>query len=144
MKSSSNQTPKQLTPALRWVLFLVGFIAIVLAVIGIFLPVLPTVPFLLLASGCFARSSERFYAWLLGHTHFGPMIRPYLQGSGIPRTAKLRAITFIWVSIAISVLFFLNTLWVRILLLIIAVCVTLYLLYLPTAEADDHIERGIE
>ena len=129
--------PKQLNPVLRWILLISGFVFIALAIIGIFLPVLPTVPFLLLASGCFARSSERFYAWLLDHTHLGPLLRPYLRGHGIPRATKLKAIALIWASIAISVLFLLETLWVRVCLLIIALGVTIYLLYLPTAEIDN-------
>lgn len=138
MSFSSNHTPKQLKPALRWTLLLVGFVAVVLAIVGIFLPVLPTVPFLLLALGCFARSSERFYTWLRDHAHFGPLIRPYLQGRGIPRAARLKAIALLWTSITISVLFLLETPWVRGGLLVIALGVTLYLLRLPTAGADDH------
>lgn len=129
--------PTQLNPVLRWILLISGFISIALAIIGVFLPVLPTVPFLLLASGCFARSSERFYAWLLDHAHLGPMIRPYLQGCGIPRATKLKAIALTWISIAISVLFLLEILWVRVFLLVIALGVTIYLLYLPTAEIDN-------
>ena len=129
--------PKQLNPVLRWILLISGFVFIALAIIGIFLPVLPTVPFLLLASGCFARSSERFYTWLLDHTHLGPLLRPYLRGCGIPRATKLKAIALIWASIAISVLFLLETLWVRVFLLVIALGVTIYLLYLPTAEIDN-------
>lgn len=132
MNSSFNQTSKQFNPVLRWILLLTGFAAIVLAMIGVFLPILPTVPFLLLALGCFARSSERFYAWLIEHAHFGPLIRPYLQGCGIPRATKLKAISLVWISITVSVLFFLETLWLQMCLLAIALGVTSYLLYLPT------------
>ena len=133
---------KQLNPVLRWILLIAGFIAIALAIIGIFLPVLPTVPFLLLALGCFARSSEHFYAWLLDHTHLGPLIRPYLQRSGIPRATKLKVIALLWISIIISVLFFLETPWTRACLLVIALGVTLYLLYLPTAGIDKLSKTG--
>ncbi|MEA3545950.1 MAG: YbaN family protein [Thermodesulfobacteriota bacterium] len=138
MNFPSSPIQKQLNPALRWVLLLVGFVAIALAIIGILLPVLPTVPFLLLALGCFARSSDHFYAWLLDHAHLGPLVRPFLQGNGIPRTSKLKAIALIWISMTLSVLFFLETLWVRVCLLVIALGVTIYLLYLPTAGSDDH------
>ena len=142
MNSSPKQLSKQLNPVLRWILLISGFVSIALAIIGIFLPVLPTVPFLLLASGCFARSSERFYAWMLDHTHLGPMIRPYLKGGGIPRATKLKAIALIWASIAISVLFLLEILWVQVFLLVIALGVTIYLLYLPTAEIDNCSKTG--
>jgi len=143
MNSFFNQTPKQFNPALRWILLLTGFAAIILAMIGVFLPVLPTVPFLLLALGCFARSSERFYAWLIDHAHFGPLIRPYLRGCGIPRVTKLKAIALVWISITISVLFLLETLWIRVCLLAIALGVTSYLLYLPTDRTGEQskVER---
>ncbi|MCK4502900.1 MAG: YbaN family protein [Desulfuromonadales bacterium] len=134
MNSSTSHISKQLNPVLRWVLLFVGFVAVILGIVGIFLPVLPTVPFLLLASGCFARSSERFYVWLLDHAQLGPLLRPYLQGSGIPPATKLKAIALIWFSIIISVFFFHKTIWMQVGLLTIAVGVTLYLWYLPTAE----------
>lgn len=134
---TSTRKPKCLSPLLRWVLLMAGFVAVALGVVGIFMPVLPTVPFLLLALACFARSSERFYIWLLGHAHFGPMVRPYLNDRGMPRASKVKAILLLWASIAISVLFLVVIPWVQGLLLIIALSVTLYLLRLPTAEADD-------
>ena len=137
MNTSCDQTPKPLSPALRWTLFISGFIAIGLGVIGLFLPVLPTVPFLLLAAACFGRSSERFYAWLINHTHLGPLVRPYLQGRGISLRSKLKAIGLIWASITISAIFLINILWVRGLLLIIGLAVTLYLLKLPTTVNED-------
>lgn len=111
----------------------VGFLATGLAVIGIFLPLLPTVPLLLLAAACFARSSERFHNWLLNHQKLGPMIHCYLNGQGIPLRAKITAIGLIWFSISISV-FFINPFWLKFLLVIIGISVTLYLLSLATAQ----------
>ena len=111
----------------------VGFIATGLAVFGIFLPPLPTVPLLLLAAACFARSSERFHNWLLNHQKLGPMIHCYLNGQGIPLRAKITAIGLIWFSISISV-FFINPFWLKFLLVIIGISVTLYLLSLATAQ----------
>ncbi|MBW2471643.1 MAG: YbaN family protein [Deltaproteobacteria bacterium] len=111
----------------------VGFIATGLAVIGIFLPLLPTVPLLLLAAACFARSSERFHNWLLNHQKLGPMIHCYLNGQGVPLRAKITAIGLIWFSISISV-FFINPFWLKFLLVFIGFSVTLYLLSLATAQ----------
>lgn len=105
MPVSANRTPRPLSRLLRWALLLAGLLAVALGVIGILLPVLPTVPFLLLALACFARSSERFYTWLLDHAHFGPIIRPYLDGRGMARASKVKAIILLWASIAVSVLF---------------------------------------
>ncbi len=73
-----------------------------LGVLGIFLPGLPTTPFLLLAAACFVRSSERFYLWLVQHPHLGPWIRDYLDGSGIPRKAKVYTLIVLWSCIALS------------------------------------------
>ncbi len=138
MNYSSSPTTTKLHPVFRWALLSIGIIAVVFAIIGIFLPVLPTVPFLLLAMGCFARSSERFYLWLSNHTHLGPIINPYLHGKGIPRANKIKAITLIWISITFSAVFLINIIWVKILLITIAIAVTAYLLYLPTATEQDN------
>ena len=131
---SPEQTSRQLTPILRWTLLLSGFIAVALGVLGIFLPVLPTVPFLLLAVACFTRSSERFYNWLIDHAHLGPMIRPYLDGNGLKRTTKLKAVGLVWISITISVLLMSARPWLQGTLILIALGVTIYLLRLPTTE----------
>ena len=64
---------------LRWILICCGWCCIAAGVVGIFVPLLPTVPFLLLAAACFARSSERFHSWLLEHSHLGPLVRDYLH-----------------------------------------------------------------
>jgi hypothetical protein len=105
-----------------------------LAVLGIFLPLLPTVPLLLLAAACFARSSESFHRWLLEHRHLGPLLRPYLQSAGIPRRARLAAIALIWITIPVSALFLIPLPWVRVVMFAIALAVTIYLLRLPTLE----------
>lgn len=131
---SPEQTSRQLTPILRWTLLLSGLIAVALGVLGIFLPVLPTVPFLLLAVACFTRSSERFYNWLIDHAHLGPMIRPYLDGNGLKRTTKFKAVGLVWSSITISVLLISARPWLQGILILIALSVTIYLLRLPTTE----------
>jgi uncharacterized membrane protein YbaN (DUF454 family) len=117
METLPDQTSKPTSPTLRWTLFIIGFIAVGLGVIGIFLPLLPTVPFLLLAMACFARSSGRFYRWLHDHKHLGPLLRPYLQGRGLTRASKTKAIGLIWFSIGLSVHFLLNTFWIQAVLL---------------------------
>jgi len=118
---------------LRWFLIACGWIAIAGGVIGIFLPLVPTVPFLLLAVACFARSSERFHTWLVEHNHLGPLLRDYLNGAGIPFRAKTIAIGMIWVSFTSSTVLFARAFWLKALLIGMAAAITLYLLYLPTA-----------
>ena len=122
---------------LRWMLMLFGAASTALAILGIFLPLLPTVPLLLLAAACFARSSERCYRWLLDHPYLGPMVESYLDVRGIPRRAKLTALALIWLSIPISALLFTEQLWLRVLLLTIGLGITIYLLRLPVSRDGD-------
>lgn len=130
----------------RGVLLAVGLLCTLLGVVGIFLPLLPTVPFLLLAAACFARSSERIHRWLINHVHLGPMIAGFLDGRGIPRKAKVRAITLVWLTIPPSALWLVSHPWLKGLLLAIALAVTLYLWKLPLRECDnlppDEISSG--
>ncbi len=111
--TSSQTKLKTINPALRWTLLFSGFLATGLGVLGIFLPVLPTVPFLLLALACFARSSERFYIGLLDHAHFGPIIRPYINGQGMKSVSKVKAIALVWASISLSAFYLVELDWVR-------------------------------
>ena len=135
---SSQDKTKPINPALRWTLLTAGFLATALGVLGIFLPILPTVPFLLLALACFARSSERFYDWLLEHAYFGPIVQPYINGCGMSRVSKVKAITLLWASISLSAFFLIELVWVQVLLLVIACTVTFYLLSLPTINIEDN------
>ncbi len=87
---------------MRYLLLAIGWLSVALGVAGIFLPVLPTTPFLLLAAACFARSSPRFHQWLVTHPRLGPWIKGYLSGVGMPVKAKVYAIGLMWLSIAVS------------------------------------------
>lgn len=118
-------------PLVRALLVSAGFVSVALGVVGIFLPLLPTTPFLLLAAACFARSSPRFYRWLTSHPRLGPWIRDYLDGRGIPLKAKCWAIGLLWSSIGFSA-WVVDILWVRLVLLACALLVTLYILRQPT------------
>ena len=135
--TSSQTKLKPINPALRWTLLFSGFLATGLGILGIFLPILPTVPFLLLALACFARSSERFYNWLLDHAHFGPIIRPYINGQGMAFASKVKAIALVWASISFSAFYLIELDWIRWLLLLISCGVTLYLLKLPSIAVED-------
>jgi len=77
-----------------------------LGFLGLFLPVLPTTPFLLLAAACFARSSRRIFNWLLNHPRFGPLIREWREYRSMPYRAKRTALVLIALSFAISITFF--------------------------------------
>lgn len=90
-----------------------GYAAVALGVIGMFLPLLPTVPFLILAAFCFARSSPAFEQRLLDHPNFGPHIRQWRERGAISRTGKYGATGAFAIS-AIGGLFFLEWPWVLI------------------------------
>ncbi|MDD4359532.1 MAG: YbaN family protein [Syntrophaceticus sp.] len=111
-----------------------GSLAVILGVIGIFVPLLPTTPFLLLAAACYIRGSNKLYHRLITHPVLGIYIRNYREERSIPLHAKILGISLLWLSIGYSIIFFLESLLVQILLLIIAICVTIHLLSLKTAN----------
>lgn len=132
-----RDVPQQRNPLVRYALLAVGCLAVTLGVIGIFLPVLPTTPFMLLAAACFVRSSERFYLWLVEHPRLGPWFRDYLEGNGIPLKGKAYTIISMWVSIGFSC-WLVPLVWARIAMLLSAALVTLYIIKqktLRTVEA---------
>lgn len=117
---------------IKYLLIAGGSIAVILGVIGIFLPVLPTTPFLLLAAACYARSSQRFYNWLITNRYCGKYIRNYREGNGISLRHKITVISILWLTIGATCIWGITLLWLRILLIIIAAGVTAHLLRIKT------------
>jgi uncharacterized protein len=128
----TKQKPRVKSRFLRILLNILGFFFTGLGFIGLFLPLLPTTPFLLLAAACFARSSDKFYNKLLSSKYLGVYIRNYIEKKGVPLKVKLTAITFVWAGMAISIIFATEVLVVRIILIIIAIGVTIHLAKLKT------------
>jgi len=121
-----------LSNLLRTLLIVIGTLSVGLGMVGVFVPVLPTTPFLLLGAACYARSSRRFYDWLLSRRHLGQYIRDYRDGRGIPLLTKVVVLALLWGTIIYSVLFVIGILAIRILLLCIAIAVSVHVLRLPT------------
>ncbi len=121
----TNKAPNRLT---KWTLVSAGTIFVGLGVVGIFLPLLPTTPFLLLAAACYARSSERFHNWLLGNRWVGKYIKDYREGNGISPSAKFLIISLLWVVILFSAVFVVPILFVQVILILVAVGVTVHVL----------------
>jgi uncharacterized membrane protein YbaN (DUF454 family) len=113
----------------RQLLLAAGTLSLAIGIVGIVVPLLPTTPFLLLAAGCYLRSSQRFYNWLMGNRFFGNYIRNYIEGKGIPVKVKLFIIILLWVTIGISIWLVAKPL-VTIILLIVAVGVTLHIIFI--------------
>jgi len=109
-----------------------GILFTTIGMAGIFLPLLPTTPFLILAAACFIRSSDRLYKWLLSNRIFGNYLKNYLERKGIPLGVKIFTISLLWFTILLSAFFFTHLFWIRILLIIIAAAVTLHLLMIKT------------
>jgi uncharacterized protein len=117
---------------MKIVLNLIGCVAVALGVLGIFLPLLPTTPFLLLASACFARGSSRLHNWLQTNRVFGKYLRDYENGKGIPLRGKVWILVFMWGSMSYSI-WRTDMLYVRILIILVGCCVTIYLTrFVPT------------
>lgn len=89
---------------MRWIWLTLGGVFLGLGLVGVLLPVLPTTPFLLLAAGCFAKSSPRLHRWLLAHPVFGPPIRNWEENGAISRPAKRLAVGSMVAVVAVSVL----------------------------------------
>jgi uncharacterized membrane protein YbaN (DUF454 family) len=117
--------------AVRYALLAIGWLSLALGVIGIFLPVLPTTPFLLLSAACFVRSSRRVYLWLVGHPQLGSWIADYLEGRGLPLKAKVYATLLMWAGISLSC-YLVPMFWARACMLTSAVLVSCYILTRPT------------
>jgi uncharacterized membrane protein YbaN (DUF454 family) len=123
----------KVTPSrpLKWFYILLGTLSVGLGFVGIFVPVLPTTAFLLLAAWFYARSSERFYNWLLGNRLFGKYLTSYLEGRGVSLKTKILSLSVLWITIIISVIFFVENIYVDLLLLAIAAGVSYHILKLP-------------
>ena len=129
---------KNKTKAIRnWtrpLLIIAGTLLVGLGIIGILMPVLPTTPFLLLAAACYARSSQRFYHWLLNNKWFGNYIKNYIQRKGVPLKVKILAITWLWITIGFSVVFAVEVFLVRLILILIAIGVSIHIFSIRTLK----------
>jgi len=127
-KKKKNMTNR----LVKLLLIIAGSFFLVIGIIGIFVPVLPTTPFLVLAAACYAKSSERFYNWLINNKWFGSYIRNYREKKGISLKHKIYTVSLLWVTILFSAFFLIKILWVRVILIIIAVGVTFHVLTIKT------------
>jgi uncharacterized membrane protein YbaN (DUF454 family) len=138
MKNMIEQVPaskNRKQKLVKALLLVAGTFSLVLGTIGIFLPILPTTPFLLVSAACYLRSSQRMHKWLLGNRWFGEYIKNYQEGRGIPLKTKILAISVLWVAIIYSAFFALDEILIaQIALLLIAVGVSVHLIRVPTLK----------
>jgi uncharacterized membrane protein YbaN (DUF454 family) len=100
----SHELKLQKKPWVRTALLVASILFVVIGLVGIFVPLLPTTPFLLVAAACYARSSKKAYNWLMNHKWFGPPLRQWHETRTIPRKAKIAAGVLILISLGTSLL----------------------------------------
>ena len=105
-----------------------GTFFLIMGSIGIFVPILPTTPFLILAAICYSYGSKKMYDWLTNNRLFGNLLKNYLEGKGMSIRAKLFSISSLWFFISFSVFFLIDIFWIEIVLLLVAFGVTAHIL----------------
>lgn len=118
----------------KYALISAGLASTALGVAGIFIPLLPTTPFLLLAAACFLRSSDSLYEKLTTHRILGEYIRNYSEKRAVALKTKVTAIILLWLSIGYSVIYIINVIYLKLILIVIAACVTAHLVSLNTIK----------
>lgn len=116
---------------------ILGTVSLCLGILGIFLPLLPTTPFLLLTAALYFRSSPKLYNWLIRHKYFGSYIRNFREHKAMPLKAKILSITLLWITMLNCVFFVVSYPWLRIILLLIAVGTTYYILSFKTLKSKE-------
>lgn len=119
---------------LRSVLVAAGFLFLGLGIIGIFLPLLPTTPFLLLTAACFARGSDRSYRWLMRNRVVGPYIRDWREHRSLTRRTKLVILSALWATFFLSSVFVMPVPAAQAGIFIIPIGITLFLSTIPTRQ----------
>lgn len=119
-----------------------GLFSVFMGVVGIFVPLLPTTPFLLLAAYLFAKSSPKLYNKLLSNKYLGEYITNYREKKGIKRSHKIFVISLLWISFSYSAFFAVEALWLRILLLSIASAITIHLIKMKTYKGEKNNDKN--
>lgn len=119
----------------KWLYIIAGLTSLGVGAVGVFVPLLPTTPFLLLAAACFLRSSERLYHWLMNHRLFGNYIRNYREHRAMSLPSKILVLALLWITMSYAILSVVKILFVQILLLLIAIGVTVHIIALKTPPA---------
>jgi uncharacterized membrane protein YbaN (DUF454 family) len=122
------------SPVVRALFFVAGIMALGFGIAGIFLPVLPTTPLVLLAAACFARSYRPFHEWLLANRLFGPMIHEWHEHRSIPYRTKITAIVMMGVTLGASIVFFVQPTWLKAALAAFGVGLAAWMYRLPSRK----------
>jgi uncharacterized membrane protein YbaN (DUF454 family) len=130
----SREMRKHGSATVRVFLVIAGSVFVVLGVIGAFMPVLPTTPFLLLAAACYARASTRFYNFLLNNRTFGPTIREWQRHRSIPWRTKIYSIALMTLTLSSSIIFFVRDPRLQVALTAFGVLLAIYMYRIPSRD----------
>ena len=121
---------------MRIILLSLGLLFVGLAFIGIFIPGIPTTPFLIVALWAFAQSSKKFHAWLLNHKRFGTVLRNWESHKVVPKKAKILMVILQITAVAM-IQYSLNNIFITIGLAILLLCVASYVISLPSKVINE-------
>lgn len=134
---NQDENNKRSNQIIRIILIVTGTVSLVIGIVGIFIPLLPTTPFLLITAACYARGSNRFYNWLLCNKLLGNYIKNYREGKGIALNIKIITLSFLWATIIFSALFVVSNLIIRVILIVIAIGVTVHIASIKTMKKEN-------
>lgn len=115
-------------------LIIIGCLSVGMGVLGIFIPLLPTTPLLLLAAACFVKSSPKLYDWLIQHKYMGPYIRNFREHRAIPLKAKIVSVSMVWSTLLFAAFFIANHWGLRFFLLTLAAAISWHILSYKTLK----------
>ena len=119
---------------MKYLFAFLGTVSLVLGIMGICLPVLPTTPFLLLSAAMYMRSSQRLYDWLMSHKHLGAYIRNFREHKALPLRVKTVSVTMVWLTLLYCAIFVAEEWWMRVMFIAIAIGVTIHILSYRTLK----------
>lgn len=120
----------------RVFLVVLGTLFVIIGIVGVFLPLLPTTPFMLLAAACYAKSSSRFYNWIMNNKVFGPIIREWREHRSIPRKAKFIAMTLLVLTFGTSIVFFVPIFYVQLALTAMCLGMLIFMWRIPVRDVS--------
>lgn len=119
---------------MKWILTILGLLALGLGILGIFLPVLPTTPLLLLAAALFLRSNRGLYDWLLNHPRLGPYIRNFMEYKAIPLKIKVLSVSLVWITLLNCAIFVADHWAFRLFFIVLAAAISVHILSYKTLK----------
>jgi len=127
----------QISSSKKKLFLFLGFLSAITGIIGIFIPLLPTTPLLLLSAYCMSRSSDKWHNRLLNNNITGIYIKSYIEKKGIPLKVKIFNLILLWSVIGTSIIFFTNNLLSDIILSVVLIAITIHILLLKTLKDEN-------